>query len=213
MIHEKNYRADLVGVFGDPVDDNPTGLMEEAGFAEKGLNYRYITVRVLPQDLEAAFAGAKAMNMRGFNLTMPHKIRIIPLLDRLTQAAQSIGAVNTFVNENGVWLGENTDGKGFVHALELAGTFLNSKYVSLLGADGAARAIAVECAMAGASHITIINRQRGEALAELIKSAIDASSQYLPWTPGVSIPADTDILIQATCVGLGSNEKPDINYQ
>ena len=69
---EKNYRAELVGVFGNPVDGNPTGVMEEAGFAAKGLNYRYITAKVLPEDLEAAFAGAKAMNMRGLNLTMPH---------------------------------------------------------------------------------------------------------------------------------------------
>lgn len=211
---KKNYRADLVGLFGDPVDDNPTGVMEEAGLAEKGLNYRYITARVLPQDLESAFAGAKAMNMRGLNLTMPHKIRIIPLLDRLTQAAQIIGAVNTVVNENGVWVGENTDGKGFVRALELANVNLLGKRVTLLGAGGAARAIAVECALAGASHLTIINRnpQRGEELAALIASATSASSLYLPWTPGIGIPADTDILIQATCVGLGSSDKPDINY-
>jgi len=211
---KKNYRAELVGVFGDPVDDNPTGVMEEAGFAQKGLNYRYITVRVLPQDLEAAFAGAKAMNMRGLNLTMPHKIRIIPLLDQLTQAAQIIGAVNTVVNENGVWIGENTDGKGFVRALELSGAELAGRRITLLGAGGAARAIAVECALAGAAHVTIINRsrQRGEELAALIESATEASSLYLPWTPGVDIPADTDILIQATCVGLGSSDKPDINY-
>ena len=211
---KKNYRAELVGLFGDPVDDNPTGVMEEAGFAEKGLHYRYITARVLPQDLEAAFAGAKAMNMRGLNLTMPHKIRIIPLLDRLTQAAQIIGAVNTVVNENGVWIGENTDGKGFVRALELAGAKLTGKRVTLLGAGGAARAIAVECALAGASHITIINRtpQRGEELAALIASATSASSLSLLWTPGVSIPDDTEILIQATGVGLGSSAKPDINY-
>ena len=212
---KKNYRAELVGLFGDPVDDNPTGVMEEAGFAEKGLNYRYITARVLPQDLEAAFAGAKAMNMRGLNLTMPHKIRIIPMLDRLTEAAQIIGAVNTVVNENGVWVGENTDGKGFVRALELEGVSLAHKRITLLGAGGAARAIAVECALAGAAHITIINRnrQRGEELAALIASATEASSLYLPWTDCVAVPADTDILIQATCVGLGSSEKPDIRYE
>ena len=149
----KNYRAELVGLFGDPVDGNPTGVMEEAGFAAKGLNFRYITARVLPEDLPAAFSGAKAMNMRGLNLTMPHKISIIPLLDRLTQAAQIIGAVNTVVNENGVWVGENTDGKGFVLALQLAGADLHGKRVTILGAGGAARAIAVECALAGAAHI------------------------------------------------------------
>jgi len=211
---EKNYRAELVGVFGDPVDGNPTGVMEEAGFAEKGLNYRYITAKVLPEDLEAAFAGAKAMNMRGLNLTMPHKIRIIPLLDKLTQAAQIIGAVNTVINGNGVWVGENTDGKGFVLAFQLEGVSLTGKRITLLGAGGAARAIAVECALAGASHITVINRneERGAELAALIADATPASSAYVPWTPRVCIPEDTDILIQATCVGLGSDEKPDIDY-
>ena len=211
---KKNYRAELVGVFGDPVDDNPTGVMEEAGFAAQNLNYRYITARVLPEDLEAAFQGAKAMNMRGLNLTMPHKIRIIPLLDELTQAAKIIGAVNTVINRDGVWVGENTDGKGFVRALERAGESLDGKRITILGAGGAARAIAVECALAGAAHITVINRNagRGTELAELIASATNASSCYLPWTEKIAVPADTEILIQATCVGLGSGEKPDIDY-
>ena len=210
----KNYRAELVGLFGDPVDGNPTGVMEEAGFAAKGLNFRYITARVLPEDLPAAFSGAKAMNMRGLNLTMPHKISIIPLLDRLTQAAQIIGAVNTVVNENGVWVGENTDGKGFVLALQLAGADLHGKRVTILGAGGAARAIAVECALAGAAHIAIINRNqtRGADLVNLINDATSAQAEYIPWIGNVHIPAETDILIQATCVGLGSNDKPAIDY-
>ena len=210
----KNYRAELVGLFGDPVDGNPTGVMEEAGFAAKGLNFRYITARVLPEDLPAAFSGAKAVNMRGLNLTMPHKISIIPLLDRLTQAAQIIGAVNTVVNENGVWVGENTDGKGFVLALQLAGADLHGKRVTILGAGGAARAIAVECALAGAAHIAIINRNqtRGADLVNLINDATSAQAEYIPWIGNVHIPAETDILIQATCVGLGSNDKPAIDY-
>ena len=211
---EKNYRAELVGVFGDPVDGNPTGVMEEAGFAAKGLNYRYITAKVKPEDLEAAFAGAKAMNMRGMNLTMPHKRTIIPLLDELTEAAGIIGAVNTVINEEGRWIGENTDGKGFVLALELEGVSPKGKRITILGAGGAARAIAVECALAGAEQISVINRnaERGNELAKLIASRTAAKASYLPWTPGIAIPADTEILIQATCVGLCSDEKPDIDY-
>ena len=88
---KKNYRAELVGVFGDPVDDNPTGVMEEAGFRAKGLNYRYITAKVLPEALGAAIAGARAMHMKGFNLTMPHKVRVIPFLDGVTNAARIAG--------------------------------------------------------------------------------------------------------------------------
>ena len=80
---EKNYRAELIGLFGDPVDGNPIGVVEEAAFAARGLNYRYIITRVPPDDLEAAFRGIQAMGFRGANLTMPHKIHIFLLLDEI----------------------------------------------------------------------------------------------------------------------------------
>lgn len=204
---EKNYRAQLTAVFGDPVDGNPTGVMEEAAYAKLGLNFRYLTVRVLPKDLAAAFAGAKAMDFTGFNLTMPHKIKIIPLLDKLTEAAKIIGAVNTVYRDGDTWIGENTDGKGFVRALELEGVSLQGKRVALLGAGGAARAIGVECALAGAASITVINRTEahGKELAALISGQTPAESAYLPWQGDVKIPEGTDIVIQATCVGLHPN--------
>ena len=170
---EKNYRAELVGVLGDPVDGNPTGVMTEAGFEELGLNWRYITVRVLPGDLDAAMAGVRAFNMRGVNLTMPHKIGVLRHLDALSDAARLIGAVNTVVRRpDGTLFGENTDGKGFVQSLTDDGVSLAGRAVCLLGAGGAARSIGVECALAGASRITVINRNagRGEALAALIRS-------------------------------------------
>ena len=211
---EKNYRAELTGVFGDPVDGNPTGVMEEAAYAALGLNYRYLTMKVAAGDLEAAMAGAKAVGMRGVNLTMPHKVRVLPLLDKLTPAARIIGAVNTVINDGGVLTGENTDGKGFVRALTLEGVSLEGKAVTMLGAGGAARAIAVECALAGAAAITVVNRDpgRGQALADLIAQRTSAQSAYLPWNGTASIPAGTDILIQATSVGLGTREKPHVDY-
>ena len=167
---KKNYRAELVGVFGDPVDDNPTGVMEEAGFRAKGLNYRYITAKVLPEALGAAIAGARAMHMKGFNLTMPHKVRVIPFLDGVTNAARIIGAVNTVYTENGRYIGDNTDGKGFVEAMKMQGAPIEGKKIVLLGAGGAGKAIGVECALAGARHITVVNRnrERGEGLARVI---------------------------------------------
>ena len=145
----KNYRAELVGVFGDPVDDNPTGVMEEAGFRAKGLNYRYITAKVQPEALGAAIAGARAIHMKGFNLTMPHKVRVIPFLDAMSEAARIIGAVNTVYEENGLYIGENTDGKGFVEAMQMQGAPIEGKNIVLLGAGGAGKAIGVECALAG----------------------------------------------------------------
>ena len=214
---EKNYRAELTGVFGDPVDGNPTGVMEEAAYRECGLNYRYLTLRVKKGDLAAALSGARAVGMKGFNLTMPHKIDVIPYLDRLTPAAALIGAVNTVVEEDGRWIGENTDGKGFVRSLEMEGISLKGACVTLLGAGGAARAIGVECALAGAEKLIVINRsrERGEELAELISRETPAKAEFCLWTPSVKIPPETQILVQATCVGLHphGDQKPDIDYE
>ena len=214
---EKNYRAELVGVLGDPVDGNPTGVMEEAGFESAGLNWRYITVKVLPGDLDAAMAGVRAFNMRGVNLTMPHKINVLRHMDALSDAARIIGAVNTVVRRpDGTLFGENTDGKGFVQSLRDADIPLAGKRVCLLGAGGAARSIGVECAMAGAAKITVINRDagRGQALAQTIAKNTEAAAEYIPWNGTAHIPEDTDILINATCVGLHphGDECPDVDF-
>jgi len=214
---EKNYRAELVGVLGDPVDGNPTGVMEEAGFAHTGLNWRYLTIKVLPNELEVAMAGVKAFHMRGVNLTMPHKINVLKYLDELSEAARLIGAVNTVVvREDGTLFGENTDGKGFVQSLREAGVILEDASVCLLGAGGAARSIGVECALAGAARITVINRnrQRGEDLANVINAHTAAKACFVPWEGTAQIPDGTDILVNATCVGLHphGDECPDVDF-
>ena len=202
---DKNYRAELVGVLGDPVDGNPTGVMEEAGFAAAGLNWRYLTIRVLPGDLDAAMAGVRAFNMRGINLTMPHKINVLKHLDELSEAARVIGAVNTVVcREDGSLFGENTDGKGFVQSLRDADIPLLGKRICLLGAGGAARSIGVECALAGAASVTVVNRnaERGEALAKVIRENTSANATFIRWEGDTVVPEGTDILINATSVGL-----------
>ena len=214
---EKNYRAELTGVFGDPVDGNPTGVMEEAAYDALGLNYRYITMLVKKDDFPDAFRAVKAVNMKGVNLTMPYKLQVIPYLDELTQAAEIIGAVNTvIVREDGTLLGENTDGKGFVEALARAGFSTEGKKISILGAGGAARAIAVECALAGAAKLTIINRSAGRAaeLAALIRDKTPADSEALALEPRMRVPEGTNILINATSIGLApdSDKKPDLDY-
>lgn len=215
---EKNYRAELVGVLGDPVDGNPTGVMEEAGFEHAGLNFRYVTVKVLPEDLDGAMQGVRAFNMRGVNLTMPHKVNVLKYMDELSEAARVIGAVNTVVcREDGTMFGENTDGKGFVQSLVDVGVKLENRVICLLGAGGAARSIGVECALAGAAKIYVINRnsERGAALAEVINAHTNAKAEYLPWSNTIHIPQDSEIVINATCVGLHpyGDEYPDIEYQ
>ncbi|MBQ6121805.1 MAG: shikimate dehydrogenase [Clostridia bacterium] len=214
---EKNYRAELVGVLGDPVDGNPTGVMEEAGFEHAGLNWRYITVKVLPDDLDAAMAGVRAFNMRGVNLTMPHKVRVLRHMDALSEAARLIGAVNTVVRRpDGTLFGENTDGKGFVQSLMDAGVPLRGANICLLGAGGAARSIGVECALAGAKRVTVVNRDanRGRALAGIISNNTECEAEYRLWSGSAVIPNNTDILINATSVGLHPNghECPDVDF-
>ncbi|MBQ1390488.1 MAG: shikimate dehydrogenase [Firmicutes bacterium] len=214
---EKNYRAELTGLFGDPVDSNPTGPMEEAGYRALGLNYRYITMRVLPEDLPVAMQAVRALHMKGVNLTMPHKIRVLPYLDELSEAARIIGAVNTVVvREDGSLFGENTDGKGFVEALLREGKHVGGTSVTILGAGGAARAIAVECALAGAASVTVIGRtpEKARELAELIDEKTGAAGAALAWESRIAVPEGTDILINATPVGFAADagSRPDIDY-
>ena len=212
----KNYRAELVGAFGCPIDENPTGVMEEAAFAAKGLHYRYLTIKVKKGDLKAAMDGVRAMNMRGINLTIPHKVEVLQYLDELSPAAAIIGAVNTVVNKDGRLFGENTDGKGFIRSLEDAGVSVKDKHIVVLGAGGAARAISVECALSGAKKVTIVNvtRTRGEELTRLLQEKTDAEAAYVSWDHTFSVPEDTDILVNATSIGLypNVNEKPDVDY-
>ena len=216
MQEEKNYRAELTACFGDPVDENPSCVIAEAGYNALGLNYRYLTIRVLKGRLADAVAGARAMGFRGFNLTIPHKVAVIPLLDELTEAARLIGAVNTVVREDGRLIGENTDGKGFLTSLRENGVDPAGKTVTLLGAGGAARAVSIELALAGARYIHIINRSetRGKDLQAAVSERTKATASYIPWTAGVGIPGDTDILVQCTNIGLYPDiaGKPDVDY-
>lgn len=212
----KNYRSELVGVFGCPVDENPTGVMEEAAFEKMGLDYRYLTIKVEKEDLGAAMNAVRAFGMKGINLTIPHKVKVLSYLDELSEAAEIIGAVNTVVNREGKLFGENTDGKGFLTALKKEGIEVRDKKIVILGAGGAARAIGVECALAGALEITVVNRNedRGMELAALIETKTETAGKFVKWEGSYQVPEDTDILINATCVGLYPNvsDKPEINY-
>lgn len=211
-----NYRSQLTGLLGCPVDENPTGVVMEAAYQALGLDYRYITMLVVMEGLADAVKGLKAMNYRGVNLTIPHKVAVLPHLDSLSQAAAIIGAVNNITIENGLLRGENTDGKGMLRSLRQEGLDPKGKKLTILGAGGAARAIAVECALAGAAQITLINRntQRGQELCDLINTKTDTPCVYLPWEPGIQVPQDTQLLVNATSAGLYPDVlvKPDIDY-
>jgi shikimate dehydrogenase len=216
MAASRSYKSELTGVFGHPVAENPTIVMMEAAYRAAGLPYRYLTIEVLPEDLPAAVSGIRAMGFRGINLTIPHKIEVIPLLDGLSENARLIGAVNTVYREGGRLLGENTDGKGFLASLRGAGIDPAGGSFALLGAGGAARAVSVELAAAGAARVLIVNRDRarGAALAERIAGLGRCEAQYAPWTPGIRIPRDIEVLVNASSVGLYPDpERPDIDYE
>ena len=213
-----NYKAELVGVFGHPVSENPTVVMQEAAFNALNLNWRYLTIEVLPEDLEDAMKGLRAFNMRGINLTIPHKVEVLKYLDEVSPAAKLMGAVNTVVRIDNKLKGENTDGKGFMHALTVKAKMVpKGKKVVVLGAGGAARAITVELALAGVKYITIVNRSesRGQILANLLNSSTSAKADFQLWKGTYSVPSDADIFINATSIGLfpNVNNKPNVHYQ
>ena len=212
---QKCYRSELIALFGNPVDENATVVIQEAAFNALGLNYRYITARVLPEDLETAVKALKALNMKGANVTIPHKVEILKYLDHISETAALMGAVNTIYLKDGETYGENTDGMGFITSVIDAGIELKGRGAVILGAGGAARAMTVELAKAGVKRITIVNRSeaKGKALASLLNAKTQAKAEYIPWTGTYPIPQDADIVVNATSVGMYPDpDKPDIDY-
>jgi len=209
MAKELNFKQELVGCFGFPVSENPTQAMIEPAFRDKDLDWRYLTLEVKPEDLPAAVAGARAFGFQGFNCTIPHKVAVIEHLDGLGKSAELMGAVNCVVNRDGKLIGENTDGKGFVSSFrDLADPA--GKSLLLLGAGGAARAIGVEMALAGVKKITLVNRseERGRELEKLFSEKLNDTVgggleiKYQNWDGDFAIPEGTDIVVNATSLGL-----------
>ena len=202
-MNELNFKQELTAAFGQPISENPTQVMIEAAYRHHNLDWRYLTIEVGPNDLEAAVQGAKVMGFQGFNCTIPHKVNVIQYLDGLGESASLMGAVNCVVRRDGKWIGENTDGKGFVSSLNEI-TDPKNKKVVIFGAGGAARAISVEVALAGANHITIVNRsaKRGEELTTLLQDKLPCYADFSGWDSTYSIPTETDIVINATSIGL-----------
>ncbi len=195
-----NYKYELVGVLGLPVAENPTCVMQEAAFAALELPWRYLTIEVKPESLPDAIRGVRAFGMMGVNLTIPHKVAVLPLLDEISPDAAIIGAVNTVRRAGDKLIGENTDEKGFLRGVrEEAGMDPAGKNIVVLGAGGAARAITVELALAGAGQITVWNRsaERGESLCRGLQQrtsarAVCAVARDLSGWPGRGHPGERD---------------------
>lgn len=201
----RNYQAELVAVLGQPVAENPTGVMLEAAFQEAGLNWRYLNIEVAPAGLGEAMTGVRAFGMRGINLTIPHKVAVIPHLDGLSEEARLIGAVNTVRREGDRLIGENTDGKGFLRGVRVdAGVDPKGKRVVMIGAGGAARAIATELLLAGVSDLLVVNRsfERGRTMVDHLQRGTKGPIRFETWQGVYRVPADADLFVNATSIGL-----------
>ena len=207
------FLSDLTGSFAMSAAQNPTVAVMEAAYAHAELDIRYINCEVPPERLADAVRGAIGMGWLGFNCSIPHKVAILDYLDAMAPSAGIIGAVNCVINRDGHLTGENTDGQGFVRSLR---TVIDptGRDMVVLGAGGAARAIAVESALAGARSITIVNRtiDRGEELASLVSDRTPAAAVFVPWSGTYVVPEGVDILVNATSIGFHpSTQTPDID--
>jgi shikimate dehydrogenase len=198
-----NFQQTLTACFGRPVSENPTQAMVEAAYRHHGLDWRYLTIEVAPEGLADAVRGARAMGFAGFNCTIPHKVAVIPHLDGLGESARLMGAVNCAVRRGDKFIGENTDGRGFVESLRGVADPRGLSAV-ILGAGGAARAIGVELALAGASRLRVVNRDesRGRELAGLLAELPGVAAEFTPWAGDYQVPEDAGVVVNATSIGL-----------
>ena len=193
----------LTGSFAMPAAENPTVAMVEAAYRHHGLPARYLNCEVAPEALGDAVRGARAMGWAGFNCSLPHKVAVVAHLDELAASAAVIGAVNCVVRDGDRLVGENTDGQGFLGSLRTV-TDPAGKALVVLGAGGAARAIAVESALAGAAAVTVVNRDaaRGAELVELLRARTPARAELVGWDGRYRVPDSAQVLVNATSVGL-----------
>jgi shikimate dehydrogenase len=208
-------KTSICGIIGDPIEHTMSPAMHNAMYKAMGLDYVYLAFRVGSGGLGEAIAGMKAMNFKGLNVTIPHKVAVIPFLDRMDMLADKIGAVNTIINENGVLTGYNTDAQGFLKALLERDVRPYGKNVLLLGAGGAARAIGFILAEEQA-NLTILNRKQelswAKDLAECLSETypLKVKAGELTRQNLKRVIASADIVVNATSVGMipGNNESP-----
>jgi len=192
----------IVALLSYPVGGNPTQYMIEKAFAHHELDWRYLTFEVTAERLGDAVRGMRAMGFCGAHVGNPHKQAVIPLLDRVSQTAEIVGAVNLIFREGDALVGENTEGKGLLRSLrrlvEPAG-----KRIVLLGAGRMARAAGVELAQAHPAEILVVNRtpQHARSLVDLLGERFQVPASVVAWEGEYQVPAETDVLVNATSIG------------
>lgn len=192
----------LAAVIGHPVIHSLSPAIHNAAFAATGLDWVFVAFDVAVGDVRGALEGTRALGIAGLSVTMPHKAAVAELVDELTPAAASLGAVNCVVNRHGHLLGDNTDGAGFLRGLaDDSGHSVSGRRCLVVGAGGAARAVVLACAEAGAEEVVVLNRnrQRGEAAAEL------AGERGRIGEPGDV--ARAEMVVNATPIGMGDDQR------
>jgi shikimate dehydrogenase len=153
-----NGKTQLIGLLATPIGHSLSPSMHNMAFKKLGLNYAYLAFEVGNESLEDAIKGLRALNVKGFNVSMPNKTKILPFLDELADSAKFSGAVNTVVNDNGILIGHSTDGMGYIRNLKEHGVDIKGKKMTLIGSGGAATPIAIQAALEGLGELTIFAR-------------------------------------------------------
>ena len=209
----------LTALLGSPVAHSISPLMHNEAFQLLDLDYTYLCFEVNEETLPAAVDGLKACGIRGFNLTMPNKNKIVELLDELSPAARLIGAVNTVVNDDGHLTGYNTDGVGYMQAVKDAGYDITGKAITIMGAGGAATAICAQAALDGVEKIHIFAREtsrfwdRTQKLAENINSTLPCKAVLHENKDTAALAqaiSESALLLNATSVGMAPNTEGTI---
>ena len=201
-------RTKITGIFGCPVDHSLSPVMHNAAFEAMGLDYCYIPLLVLPDNLAPAVQAIRALNIAGVNVTVPHKEKVMPLLDSIDKEALFIGAVNTIVNSEGRLAGHNTDGRGFMQSLDENGISVQDRNILVVGTGGASRAVSYYLCMK-AKKIFLYGRTKMKAdrLADdLMKIQNNISTADNTFNAG-----DYDIIINATPLGLKEGDQLPID--
>ena len=210
MTNRISGKTKVCGIIGDPVEHSMSPAMHNAAFKKMGLDYVYVAFSVKKAELGKAIGGMRALNIKGLNVTIPHKVAVLELLDKLDPLAEKIGAVNTIINDDGKLTGYNTDATGFLQPLLEKGIETRGKNIVILGAGGASRGISFILAGRGA-NMTILNRQveRAKELANRIRQTFGSQVTALELTKeNLSLVLNkTDILVNATSVGMSPNSE------
>jgi len=198
-------KTKICGIIGYPIEHSLSPMMQNAAFRKLGLDYAYVPFSVVPRLLGEAVRGLGSLGVVGFNVTVPHKVRIIKYLHRLDSVASNIGAVNTVVNDGSRLVGYNTDASGAIEALRQGGIHSDKSDFTIMGAGGAARAITFALA-GGALDIKVLNRtlRKAEELRRDLRKKTGREIQVgrLTRKNVVDAISETDILINATSIGM-----------